>query len=609
MTEAPTDWAALWAACPQLSNIHASADGSWAFWCWQGMADTDEVWGAPLDGSAPPRQLTHGQDHFLIRDVSPDGARLLLAQSVNACEHDHLLLLDRDSGALTQLTPTQSSHYVYGGCFSSDGTKVFFQADIDYATGEVTQGSWLWSQDLATGARTCLARADSPPHFYVGPKLSPDGTRLLWHRSERDPGGYQLWTIGTDGTGLREVLNLGPKNNVLADWLDDDRIAFVAEHDDRDRLGTLTLSTGAIDWIAGEPELCPHDVLAGSGTAFVCIHHDQSNTRAALVEGGTLRALPNQSGRRSLLPHAALPNGGWLAEAYDADAPHDLVAVAADGTCRVIARAEPNPDRRFVAPQDFRWTAPDGMAMQGWLYRPEGHCKGLIGYVHGGPTWHSEDWVNPKIQFFVAQGYAVLDPNYRGSTGFGRVHREAVKDDGWGGREQADIKAGLEAALASGIPGPVAVMGNSYGGFSSWFAITRHSDLVTAAIPMCGMYRLDIDYHATEMPHGRAYSEEMMGGTPEELPEKYANASPGRFIDQIRGQVMVVHGLADSNVGPENTHVALRELAAAGIPHDSLLFDNEGHGIFRRSNVETYLRQAGDFLAKAFRATNGQTSA
>lgn len=100
-----------------------------------------------------------------------------------------------------------------------------------------------------------------------------------------------------------------------------------------------------------------------------------------------------------------------------------------------------------------------------------------------------------------------------------------------------------------------------------------------------------------------------MGGTPEELPEKYANASPGRFIDQIRGQVMVVHGLADSNVGPENTHVALRELAAAGIPHESLLFDNEGHGIFRRPNVETYLRQASAFLAKAFRATNGQTSA
>ncbi|MBM3616643.1 MAG: S9 family peptidase [Alphaproteobacteria bacterium] len=206
-----------------------------------------------------------------------------------------------------------------------------------------------------------------------------------------------------------------------------------------------------------------------------------------------------------------------------------------------------------------------------------------------------------SAQYLLSLGYAVLDPNYRGSTGFGFAVREAVKEDGWGGREQADIRAGLEAALASGIPGPVAVLGNSYGGFSSWFAITRHADLVTAAIPMCGMYSLDIDYHATEMPHGRAYSEEMMGGTPEEFPEKYANASPGRFIGNIRGHLMIVHGLADSNVGPENTHQAIRDLTAAGIPFEAMLFDDEGHGIFRHSNVVKYLRRAAEFLDRAFR--------
>ncbi|MFN4193741.1 MAG: prolyl oligopeptidase family serine peptidase [Tabrizicola sp.] len=597
-----TDLAALWASVPQLSNIHASADGAWAFWCMAGPNETENVWCAPLDGSAPPRMLTEGQDHYLIRDVAPDGSRLVLAQSPNANEHDHLLILDRETCALEQITPAQDTHYVYGGALSKDGDAVFFLADYDFATGKVTEGAWLWRQNIATGRRTCLARADSPPHFYVGPQLSPDGTRLLWHRSDRAPGGYQLWLVPVAGGEAVKVLDLGEKNNVLAAWLDDDRVGFACDHEGRDRLGVLTLSTGALDWLAGEPGLFPHSVLAGTGADFVCIHHVESRTRAALVGPEGIRPLPNLSGRRSLLPHAALPGGGWLAEAYDADAPHELVAVAADGTCRTIWRAPPESARRHVAPQDFRWTAPDGRAMQGWLYRPEGRPKGLIGYVHGGPTWHSEDWVNPKIQFWVACGYAVLDPNYRGSTGFGYVHREAVKEDGWGGREQADIRAGLEAALAAGIPGPVAVAGNSYGGFSSWFAITRHADLVTAAIPMCGMYRLDIDYHETEMPHGRAYSEEMMGGTPDEFPEKYANASPGRFIDRIRGHVMIVHGLADSNVGPENTHAAIRDLTAAGIPHEVHLFADEGHGVFRRRNVETYLRQSAEFLDRAFRA-------
>jgi dipeptidyl aminopeptidase/acylaminoacyl peptidase len=63
---------------------------------------------------------------------------------------------------------------------------------------------------------------------------------------------------------------------------------------------------------------------------------------------------------------------------------------------------------------------------------------------------------------------------------------------------------------------------------------------------------------------------------------------------------MVVHGLADSNVGPENTHTAVRELTAAGIPHEVMLFGNEGHGVFRRSNVETYLQRSAAFLASAF---------
>lgn len=592
------DQAALWAAVPQITNIHASADGAWAFWCWAGLDEVENVWAAPLDGSAPPARLTDGADHFLIRDVAPDGSRLILAQSVHANEHDHLLLLDRASGALTQLTPTQDSHYLYGGRFIDGGASVIFTANYDYDRGAVTEGGWIWRQVLASGARTCLARSSTP--FETGPDPSPDGTRLLWHRHERAPAGTQLWVLPLDGGPAEEVLNLGPTNNARGVWLDDDRIGLVADWQGLDRLGVLTLSTRALDWIAGEPALCPFQVLAGAEGQMLCIHHQDSRTRAALVEGRALRPLPNASGRRSLLPHAALPGGGWLAEAYDADAPHDLVAVAADGTCRRIARAAPEPRRQHIAPQDFRWTAPDGRAMQGWLYRPAGPPRGLIAYVHGGPTWHSEDWVNPKIQFWLSQGHAVLDPNYRGSTGFGHAHREAVKEDGWGGREQADIRAGLEAALATGIPGPVAVAGNSYGGFSSWYAITRHADLVTAAIPMCGMYRLDIDYHETEMPHGRAYSEEMMGGTPDEVPEKYANASPGRFIDRIRGHVLIVHGLADSNVGPENTHTAVRELSAAGIPYQVLLFADEGHGVFRRGNVATYLRRSATFLAQAF---------
>jgi dipeptidyl aminopeptidase/acylaminoacyl peptidase len=594
-----TDLARAWAELPQITNVHASGDGRWAFWCWAGPTGTEDVWCAPAEGSAPPERLTQGADHFLIRDVSHDGSRLILAQSRNACERDRLILLDRTAGnRLTDLTPPQETHYVYGGALSRDGASVFFVANHDYDRGETTKGGWLWRQEIATGARTCLHRCDRP--FTRGVTLSPDGRRLLWPRTLKAPGGVQLWVLNAAGSEAREVIAFADTAPVTGDWLDDDRIAFVADCGAGDRAGILSLATGAIDWIGGEPGLCPHAVVTNGAGALALIVHDQSRSKALVGDGARLAPLVNRSGRRSLLPLAGLPDGGWLAEAYDADAPHDLVRINPDGTCQTLAKAAADPRRTYARPRDFRWTAPDGEAVQGWLYLPKGHPKGLIAYIHGGPTWHSEDWVNPKVGFWVQSGFAVLDPNYRGSTGFGRRWREMVKEDGWGGREQLDIRAGIEAALAAGIPGPVAVAGNSYGGFSSWWQIARSPDLVTAAIPMCGMWKLDIDYAATGMPWGQSYSEEMMGGSPAEVPEKYANASPGSFVDQIRGQVMVVHGLADTNVGPENTHAAVRDLTAAGVRHRVMLFEDEGHGIFRRGNVEAYLDASLAFLSEAF---------
>jgi len=77
----------------------------------------------------------------------------------------------------------------------------------------------------------------------------------------------------------------------------------------------------------------------------------------------------------------------------------------------------------------------DGLEIQGWLYRPQGEAQGAVVYVHGGPTSHSMDRINAQIQLFAYAGFAVLDPNYRGSTGFGLPFREAIKKDGWGALE------------------------------------------------------------------------------------------------------------------------------------------------------------------------------
>ncbi len=567
-----------WARLPEIYQVRASGDGLWAFWTAKGDQAAD-VFCAPVAGGLPA-QLTFGVDHHEIRDVSDDGMQLILAQSRNGSEHDHLLLLDRRLGnRLRLLTPKQETHSLYGGAFFEGG--VVFMTDHDYASGEGVAGGVLWWQDLVTGARRELARM--PRLGTSGPQVSPDGKRLLLNVSARAAGSGQVWLW--DGA-LREVFALGETENSRGTWIDDDRIAIVSDHQGRDRVGLLSL-TGGMEWLGGEPDFCPHDIVAGHGR-WAVIAHDHSRVRAWEWAGAWV-PVANPSLRRSFLPWDALPDG-WLGEAYDADAPHEVWAAQ---------RLDRAAGQGHAAPRDFRWTAPDGAEVQGWLYLSDAP-KGLIVKVHGGPTWHSEDWCHPWIGFFLDQGWAVLDPNYRGSTGFGRAWREAIKEQGWGAEEQADLRAGIEAVLALGIPPRVCVTGVSYGGFSSFYALTRMPDLVQAVIPVCGMWSLTLDFEATGQAHLRDYSIEMMGGTPEEVPDRYLNGSPGSFVANARGAALVAQGLCDTNVAPDNARAALADLRAAGHQPEELWFKDEGHGITRPGNLETFFRRVSAFLEKVF---------
>jgi dipeptidyl aminopeptidase/acylaminoacyl peptidase len=187
--------------------------------------------------------------------------------------------------------------------------------------------------------------------------------------------------------------------------------------------------------------------------------------------------------------------------------------------------------------ESLTWVASDGLEIQGWLYRAHPNPERALIRIHGGPTHHAEDRLKAEIQYLVQRGFNVLDVNYRGSTGFGLPYREAIKEDGWGGREQDDIAAGAQALMQAGLarPGLVGVTGTSYGGYSSWCQITRYPpEVIAAAAPICGMTDLRVDYETTR-PDMRPYSEEMIGGSPAEIPEKYAE-----LLDQLRSKYRVL---------------------------------------------------------------------
>jgi dipeptidyl aminopeptidase/acylaminoacyl peptidase len=384
----------------------------------------------------------------------------------------------------------------------------------------------------------------------------------------------------------------------------------VVEAGSHRRLGVW--EDGSVRWLLDDPRRNVEYAFAPpNGGPVVVVEIERARIQASLLdpESGAENHLPSPSG--NLIPLAPTHNEIWVGLHYNARSPVDLVLLDPAGNGapasltglweRVPLRAE------SLAPaEDFSWESVDGLDVQGWLYRTHGRSVGIIVLIHGGPTSHGEDRFNAQIQYLVSRGFDVLVPNYRGSTGFGLEFQEAIKEDGWGGREQEDIRCGIEALVRAGVarPGRVGVTGTSYGGYSAWWAITHSTlEIVAAAAPICGMTDLFVDYQATR-PDLRPYSEEMIGGSPEEVPERYRARSPINFFHRIRGKLLIVQGLKDPNVTPDNVRVATKALEELGIPYELLTFDDEGHGIARPKNLKVLYPRLADFFEEAFSGTS-----
>ena len=608
----PDDYLDALLGLPQLGTTDISPDGAWVAWVWYGVGPTADVYAAPTDGSSRPLRLTDTDEETELVSWSPDSRAVVVSQDHGGDERAQLFRLDLDRpGALRPLTESSPPFYLHGGSLHPNGRWLVYAMNFDVSSGEEIEPTWVYRHDLNTGERRPLACPEKPA--YCVPDLNDAGTHILYNRQDIDPAGSQVWLVDVEGREDREILNFGPKAKVEASWLPDSRrVLFLAEAETHRRLGVWDLASRQIRWLLDDPtrNLEWAFVPRGSERATaVVVEIREARTRASLldVETGEETRLPEAPG--NLIPRRPLPGGAWIGRYYSATHPADLVRFTpADAWPQSVLSLTRLWDRTALRPadltpaQDFRWRSIDGLEIQGWLYRPAGRPRGTIVRVHGGPTAHTEDSFNPQVQRFAAEGFNVLEPNYRGSTGFGLLFQEAIKEDGWGGREQDDIRTGIEALIAAGIaePGTVGVTGTSYGGYSSWCAVTRWPrSVVAAAAPICGMTDLVVDYETTR-PDLRPYSEEMMSGPPDRVPQRYHERSPIHFVDRIQGRLLIVQGLRDPNVTPENVWAVRHALEAAGVPYEILTFDDEGHGIYQRKNRETLYRRLVDFFAAAF---------
>ena len=249
------------------------------------------------------------------------------------------------------------------------------------------------------------------------------------------------------------------------------------------------------------------------------------------------------------------------------------------------------------------FTARDGLAIEGYLTLPplpRLPPLPLVLLVHGGP-WHRDVWgYDPEAQWLANRGYACLQVNFRGSTGYGKAFLNAGNRE-WGAKMHDDLVDAVRWAVAGGVADPerVAIYGGSYGGYAALAGATFTPDLFRCAVDIVGPSNL-ITFLETIPPYWstfRAMMHERVGN-PASDAEFLRSRSPLTYADRIRIPLLIAQGANDPRVKQAESEQIVAALAAKGISHEYLLFPDEGHGFAKPENRLKFYAAAEQFLAR-----------
>jgi dipeptidyl aminopeptidase/acylaminoacyl peptidase len=262
-------------------------------------------------------------------------------------------------------------------------------------------------------------------------------------------------------------------------------------------------------------------------------------------------------------------------------------------------------EQQLVKMLPITYRARDGLTINGYLTLPRGGGKNLPLVVnpHGGP-WARDSWgYNPEVQFLASRGYAVLQMNFRGSTGYGRKFWE-MSFKQWGKAMQDDITDGVRHLINEGVADPkrVAIYGGSYGGYATLAGLTFTPELYACGIDYVGVSNL-FTFLNTIPPYWKPHLDmwHEMVGHPEREKVLLEAASPVFHVDKIRVPLLIAQGAKDPRVNVNESDQMVAALKKRGVAVEYILKDNEGHGFHNEENRFEFYEAMERFLAEHMR--------
>lgn len=536
-----------------------SPDGKWI--AYQSDYDGDELWDIFLVSPKTGKVVNLTQTREIAEmdpTWSPDGrylAYLVKPKTSAAYEIDVYDMIMREVKHITTNTPQDKRNT--NPIWSKDGKSIVYTQEQAKGTD-----SNIFIADVESGQSTLLT-----PHYgeqlYFADDFSPGGKRILLTSNAAN---------GYDNVGL---LDIAAKKIT---WLTKDQWEIHAGEFSPD--GKRITFTANVD---GDEDIYLHDLVTAKSTALPIPKGVNSPA------GGHSAFSPD--GQRLLYYHngPTAPGDLWV---YHLPTGKSLqITQSLVGGVRSEDMVEPYlvhyPSR------DGKWT------ISAFLYVPFNMARNgqnaAIVYIHGGPASQSVNSFNRFIQYAVNQGYMVLAPNYRGSTGYGKEFQQANLFD-MGGGDLQDVLAGVDFIKQTGHldPKKIAVVGGSYGGYLTMMAVTKAPDIWAAGVPIVPFVNWFTEIENEDPVLQQSDLATM--GDPVKNKALYEERSPINYIDQIKAPLLLLAGGHDPRCPKEETLQVVDAVKKHGGTAEYKIYDNEGHGFARVENQIDAYKRVGDFL-------------
>ena len=526
-----------------------------------------------------------------------------------------LYRVDPGGGSPRPITPdTGGTHRYADGRVTPDGSLLITVRERHEGSSrpeDVVNEIAVLSPDGSSQPRTIIGGRD----FYAAPRISADGTQLCWLEWDlpfMPFDGTELWVadLAPDGSisAPRHVAGRipdtsGPGQSVVApEWSPSGDLCFVNDPDGwwnlyREQDGVISALTSMqaeFGWPAWGFGQRPFGFLSDGRIA--CLYGQGGVQHAAILDptSGELLDLD--------LPHTAIDWPELVVEGSAAS----LIAAGPATPAQVLhldfasrgvevlrTSAEISLDPGYLStPVPIEFPTEGGLTAHAHYYppanpaaiAPDGELPPLIVHSHGGPTSEHAPALELEVQYFTSRGFALVDVNYGGSTGYGRAYRERLYGT-WGVVDTMDCINATKFLAAQGLADParLIITGGSAGGYTTLCALTFHDDFATGS-SYFGL--ADLEPFATGETHKfeSRYLDQLIGPFPE-FADTFRARSPIHYVDLLSCPVLLLQGAEDEVVPPAQAEIMVEALKAKGMPYAYLLFEGEQHGFRKAENI------------------------